>query len=161
MSKMPLPSLLALGLVLLCVPARSQPSQDAAVFFSLDSLQRVIARRILSDADKKEIRACEREKSLALKQCRSGDSAHARVDGLISEAKKTGANPNDPAVEALLEKKFALEKSCDDAFNAQPRGKQCRAGEDKRRKALEKALQEDKAYQRLLEISRTNPAEHS
>ena len=50
---------------------------------SLDSLQREITRRILSDADKKELRACDREKSQFLKECRAADTAQVRVDRQI------------------------------------------------------------------------------
>jgi hypothetical protein len=149
------PALAALLSACLAMPSIAQPAsapspQDPAVSFSLDSLQRVISRRILNDADKKDIRACEREKSQFLKQCRASDSATASVDKKLNEAKSTGANPNDPAIQALLEKKFALEKACDDAFSALARGKQCLAGEDKRRVALEKALKQDKQYQSML-----------
>jgi hypothetical protein len=126
------------------------PPQDPAVLNSLDSLQRVITRRILSEADKKEIRACDREKSQFLTQCRAADPANAEVDRKIAEAKLRGADPNDPAVAALLERKFAFEKACDDRYTATPRGKQCLAGEDKRRAALEKALKQDLQYQALL-----------
>ncbi len=151
-------------LCLAYLPIRSQSlqlPQSSSAAFSLDSVQRVISRRILSEADKKEIRACEREKAQSLQQCRAGDSARAQVDRKLSEAKRIGSDPNDPAIQAQMEKKFSLEKACDDAFNAQTRGKQCRAGEDKRRKALEKALREDKDYQRLLKVSQTDPSEHS
>ncbi|HKP95202.1 MAG TPA: hypothetical protein VJ385_05540 [Fibrobacteria bacterium] len=143
----------AFSLCILATSPRSQPlltAQDPSLLNSLDSLKRVIARRILSDAEKKDIRACDREKSRYLKQCRAGDTATARVDRQLTEAKRTGADPNDPAIQALLERKFALEKACDDAFAALPRGKQCRTGENKRREALEKALQKDKQYQALL-----------
>ena len=121
---------------------------------SLDSLQREITRRILSDADKKELRACDREKSQFLKECRASDTAQARVDRQITEAKLSGADPNDPAVAALLERKFSFEKGCDDRYTATPRGKQCLAGEGKRRAALEKALKRDKPYQALLKKMR-------
>lgn len=137
----------------LAVSAAAQPmqsGQDPSVLNSLDSLQRVITRRILNDADKKDIRACDREKSQSLKQCRTADTAGAQVDRKISDAKQSGADPNDPAVQALMERKFALEKACDEAFAATPRGKQCLAGEAKRRTALEKALKADKQYQALL-----------
>ena len=137
----------------LAVQARAQPGappQDPSALNRLDSLKRVITRRILSDADKKDIRSCDREKFQYLKQCRAADSGSAQVDRKISEAKQSGADPNDPAVQALLERKFALEKACDDAFAATPRGKQCLAGEGKRRDALDKALQRDKPYQALL-----------
>jgi hypothetical protein len=127
-----------------------QSAQDPSLLNSLDSLKRVITRRILSDGEKKDIRACDREKSQYLKQCRDNDSSGAAVDRRLSEAKKSGANPNDPAIQALLERKFALEKACDDAFAAATRGKQCLAGEGKRRDALEKALKNDKQYQALL-----------
>jgi hypothetical protein len=142
------------------LPAAAQPPAtpvDPSVLNSLDSLQREIRKRILSDADKKEIRACDREKAKFLKDCRS-DSAYARVDHDLNEAKLHGADMNDPSVQALMEKKFAAEKVCDDRYAAQPRGKQCLAGEDKRRKALEKALKADKQYQSLLKKSEPNPA---
>jgi hypothetical protein len=126
------------------------PPQDPNVLNSLDSLQRAITRRILSDADKKELRACDREKSQFLKECRASDTAQTRVDRQISDAKLSGADPNDPAVAALLERKFSFEKACDDRYTATPRGKQCLAGEGKRRTALEKALKQDKQYQALL-----------
>ena len=122
------------------------PPQDPNVLNSLDSLQREITRRILSDADKKELRACDREKSQFLKECRASDTAQARVDRQITEAKLSGADPNDPAVAALLERKFSFEKGCDDRYTATPRGKQCLAGEGKRRTALDKALKRDKQY---------------
>ena len=54
---------------------------------------------------------------------------------------------------ALLERKFSSEKACDDRYTATPRGKQCLAGEGKRRTALEKALKQDKQYQALLKKS--------
>jgi hypothetical protein len=126
------------------------PPQDPNVLNSLDSLQREITRRILSDADKKNLRACDREKSQFLKECRAADTAQVRVDRQISDAKLSGADPNDPAVAALLERKFSSEKACDDRYTSTPRGKQCLAGEDKRRAALEKALKQDKQYQALL-----------
>lgn len=145
-------SVLASAAFLASALAFAQPAatpQDPSVLNSLDSLQRVIQRRILSDADKKEIRACDREKAQFLKGCRA-DTAYARVDRELNDAKLHGADMNDPAVQALMEKKFSAEKACDDAFLALPRGKQCRAGEEKRRKALEKALKADKQYQSLL-----------
>jgi hypothetical protein len=155
------------GLMLACAaglaaaaPAPAQPQsmpQDPAVLNSLDSLGRVIQRRILSDAEKKEIRACDREKALFLKGCRA-DTAYARVDRKLNDAKLHGADMNDPAVQALMEKKFSAEKACDDAFLALPRGKQCKAGEDKRRQALEKALKADKQYQSLLKKADLGPA---
>lgn len=142
-----------LAILLPAAPSRAQPGQppqDPALMNSIDSLKRVITRRILSDAEKKEIRACDREKSQYLRQCRAADTAGAGVDRRIMDAKRNGADLNDPAVQALLERKFALEKACDDAFAALPRGKQCLAGESKRRRALEKALKKDKEYQSLL-----------
>jgi hypothetical protein len=146
-------------------PAAAQPPtpQDPGVLNSLDSLGRVIQRRILSDADKKEIRACDREKAQFLKVCRT-DTAYARVDRELNDAKLHGADMNDPAVQALMEKKFSAEKACDDAFLALPRGKQCLGGENKRRQALEKALKADKQYQSLLKRADAGPvpagAEH-
>lgn len=133
------------------IPAAGQSPTpvDASALNSLDSLERVIQRRILSDADKKDIRACDREKAAFLKACRS-DSAYAKVDRELNDAKLHGADMNDPAVQALLERKFSAEKACDDRYSALPRARQCLAGEAKRRKALAQALKADKEYQALL-----------
>ncbi|GEM_PF-2309261 len=140
---------LGLGLGLICAqPPLSMPDQGSAQA-SLDSLRRVITKRILSDADKKEIRACDREKTQFLKQCRETDPATAGVDKSLNEAKLKSADPNDPAIQALMEKKFTLEKGCDDKYLATAHGKQCHTGEQKRQATLEKALAQDKAYQAL------------
>lgn len=138
---------LALAAAAAASPAST--AQDPALLNSLDSLKREITRRILSDADKKEIRACDREKAQFLKGCRA-DTAYARTDRELNDAKLHGADMNDPAVQALMERKFFAEKACDDRFAAMARGKQCLAGEGTRRQALEKALKADKAYQSLL-----------
>lgn len=135
------------------------PPRDPDLLNSLDSLKRAITVRILSDADKKEIRACNQEKTAFLKQCRAADSANAGVDALINEAKLRGANQGDSAIQALMERKFAREKACDEAFLAKPRGKQCLAGENRRRLALEKALKTDSAYQGLLRRSEATASE--
>ena len=60
----------ALAFAALASLAAAQPAtpQDPALLNSLDSLKRVITRRILSDAEKKEIRACDREKTLFLQK---------------------------------------------------------------------------------------------
>jgi hypothetical protein len=142
-------SVLFLAPVVPAQPGGPSP-QDPSVLNSLDSLKRVITRRILSDAEKKEIRSCDREKTGFLTQCRMADTGNAEIDRKITDAKLRGADPNDPAVAALLEGKFAIEKACDDKFTATARGKQCLAGEGKRRAALEKALKKDKQYQALL-----------
>lgn len=144
---------LGLGLHLGLDPARAQPPlsmpDQGSAQFSLDSLRRVITKRILSDADKREIRSCDREKTQFLKQCREADPVTADVDKRLNEAKLKSADPNDPAIQALMERKFTLEKGCDDKFAATARGKQCVSGEQKRQAALEKALAKDKAYQDL------------
>lgn len=139
-------------LLFLAASAPAQPAstpQDPALLNSLDSLKREITRRILSDADKKEIRSCDRGKAEFLKGCRA-DTAYARTDRELNDAKLHGADMNDPAVQALMERKFRAEKACDDKYGALAAGKQCLAGEAKRRKALEKALKADKQYQALL-----------
>jgi hypothetical protein len=144
-----LPIFLVLCLASLAAAQSPSTPQDPSVLNSLDSLQREITRRILSDADKKEIRACDRGKAQFLKGCRS-DTAYARVDRELNDAKLHGADMNDPAVQSLMEKKFNAEKACDDKYHALAVGKQCLAGEGKRRQALEKALKADKHYQSLL-----------
>lgn len=129
------------------------PPRNPDALNSVDSLKRVITRRILSDADKKAIRSCDREKYAFLKKCRDADTANAGVDRRLNEAKLKGANQADTAVQSLLEKKFLYEKGCDDVFAATAKGKQCLAGETERRAALEKALKKDAAYQELLRKS--------
>jgi hypothetical protein len=128
-------------------PILPMPNEDSSQM-TLDSLRRAITKRILTDGDKKEIRACEREKSQFLKDCRLAETGTAELERKINEAKLNSADPNAPEIQALLEKKFALEKTCDDRFSATKRGKQCLSGEKKRQKALEKALKEDKDYQK-------------
>jgi hypothetical protein len=115
--------------------------------------------RILSASDKKEIRACDREKTEFLKQCRTSEPTTGEVDRRLNDAKLGGANPNDPAIQALLEKKFQLEKACDDRFTATLRGKQCLAGGRKRQEALDKALAVDKEYQKLWKRSQAISSE--
>ncbi len=153
-------------LILILIPQKgfSQPPQSmpeiGAAQFSADSLKRVITKRILSDAGKKEIRSCEKEKTQSLNHCRNSDSTFAEVNRKINDAKLTNANPNDPAIQSLLEKKFALEKSCDDAFNSTAKGKQCLVGENQRKQALDRALAKDKGYQKLIERSQSMGTEH-
>jgi hypothetical protein len=162
------PPILLMALMALCLggfglapaqPPMSMPDEGSAQA-SMDSLRREITKRILSDAEKKDIRACEREKSQFLKQCRTADTAHAGVDRRLNDAKLQSANPNDPAIQALLERKFTLEKGCDDKYSATARGKQCLSGEQKRQAALEKALAKDKGYQALKQRAEAVGAEH-
>ncbi len=131
----------------------------AALQFSLDSAQRDMRRKILSDVDKKEIRTCEREKSLALKQCRDAQATRAGLEYNLNQAKLKGGDPNDPVVQSTMEQLFGLEKACDDQYNATPRAKQCLSGEQKRQAALEKVLAADKAYQGLLKKSKSTTPE--
>lgn len=130
-------------------PLPSLPDQGSDQF-SLDSLRREITKRILSDADKKEIQSCNREKTLFLKQCRIAEPGSKDLDRQINEAKLSGANPNDPAIQSLMERKFTLEKTCDDRFTVTSLGGKCRSSDQKRHVALEKALASDKSYQALL-----------
>lgn len=137
----------------------AEASPELAAQFSLDSARRAIQLRILTPTDKKEIRACDREKTEFLKQCRASEPASLELDRKLNEAKLGGANPNDPAIQALLEKKFLLEKTCDDRYNATARGKQCLSGEQKRQSALNQALAGDKDYQKLRKRSQTAPSQ--
>ena len=155
----------AMGILIL-IPQKilSQPTQlmldIGAAQFSADSLKREITKKILSDADKKEIRSCEKEKAQSLNNCRNSDSTIAEVNRKLNEAKLNNANPNDPAIQSLLEKKFALEKGCDEAFASTAKGKKCLMGENQRKQALDKALAKDKGYQKLLERAQSVGSEH-
>jgi hypothetical protein len=130
---------------------------DPAIAMKIDSLRRAINLRTLSDADKKEIRSCDRDKAAFLKAARAAEPGYAPVDKALTEAKLAGANPNDSAVMALLEKKFGYEKAFDQRFYADARGKKCGDGDARRAKALARALEKDKRYQALLQRARTDP----
>jgi hypothetical protein len=134
--------------------------EEGTIQASLDSAKREITKRILNDEDKRSIRSCDREKARFLKQCREANPGNAEADRKLNEAKLGNADPNDPAIQALMEKKFTLEKVCDDKFTATPLGGKCRSGERKRQTAVEKALGKDKAYQALLRRSRAADPDH-
>lgn len=123
---------------------------DPELVHKADSLRRAIEKRTYSAADKKEIRACDRGKAEFLKKARAADPECARTDKLLNEAKLAGGNPNDPAIAALLEKKFAQEKAFDDKYLATSEGRKCVEGEARRRKAVAAALDKDKDYQGIL-----------
>lgn len=125
-----------------------------------DSLRRVIEKRTYSDADKKEIRACGREKTDFLKQARSADPEYAKVDQALNQAKLSGGNPNDPAIMSLMEKKFSYEKAFDERYIATPKGKKCTEGEARRSKAVAAALEKDKQYQELLKRIAASSSDH-
>jgi hypothetical protein len=133
---------------------------DAELVAKADSLRRAIERRTLSDADKKEIRACDRDKAEFLRKARAGEAGYAEVDARIREAKIGGADPNDPAVMALLERKFAFEKKFDERYRATPKGKSCTAGEARRQKAIAAALEKDREYQALLKRIASSSRDH-
>jgi hypothetical protein len=132
---------------------------DPTVAMSLDSLRRVINLRVLSDADKKAIRACDRDKSRFLKEARAAEPGYAQVDKSLNEAKLAGADPNEPSIQALMEKKFTFEKSFDQRFYATPVGRKCSEGDERHAKALAKALEKDKEYQALLKKARNLPSQ--
>lgn len=130
-------------------PAPKAPL-DPGLVHSADSLRREIEKRTYSDADKKEIRACNREKTDFLRQARSAEAEYAKTDKSLNEAKLAGGSLEDPAIQALMERKFSFEKRFDDAYRATPGGKKCVDGELRRHKAVTAALAKDKQYQTLL-----------
>ena len=138
-------------------PAASQPEPETQA--KLDSLKRVITGKVFSDADKKDIRGCDRDKTQFLKRLRDAEPGYTRVDSALTRAKLGGADPNSPEVMALLEKKFTFEKGFDDKFTATPRGKKCAEGEGRRRRILEAALKKDREYQSLAKPEEHPPGE--
>lgn len=133
---------------------------DPALVAKADSLRRAIERRTYSEADKKEIRACDREKSDFLKQARAADPEFGKVDKALLEARIAGGSPNDPAVLSLLERKFVLEKAFDERYAATARGKTCNAGAARRLKAVTAALEKDTTYQDLLKRIAASSSDH-
>lgn len=132
---------------------------DPGLVHSADSLRREIEKRTYSDTDKKEIRACNREKTDYLRQARSAEPEYAKTDKSLNEAKLAGGSLEDPAIQALMERKFAFEKRFDDAYRATPGGKKCVDGELRRHKAVTAALAKDKQYQALLKRIAESAAE--
>lgn len=137
-----------------------KPPLDPALVAKADSLRREIEKRTYSDADKKQIRACGREKQEFLKQARGADPEYAKTDKALTEAKLAGASMNDPAVLKLMERKFAFEKAFDEKYLATPKGKACGEGEVRRHKAVTAALEKDKQYQDLLKRIAASSADH-
>lgn len=162
------PPNLARAAAVLLIPAllHSQPMRapapplDPALVAQADSLRRHIERTTYTDADKKELKACNREKSDFLKQARGADPEYAKTDKALREAKLAGADMNDPAVLALMEKKFTFEKAFDDKYLATAKGKKCAEGELQRHRAVEAALGKHKAYQDLLKRVNASSADH-
>lgn len=134
------------------------PPLDPALVAQADSLRRHIERTTYTDADKKELKACNREKTDFLKQARGADPEYAKTDAALRDAKLAGADMNDPAVLSLMERKFGFEKAFDDKYLATPKGKKCAEGELKRHKAVEAALKKHKGYQDLLKRIETAPS---
>lgn len=156
-----------LGVTAICVAAaNSGPGfpldtpLDHNLVAKADSLRRVIEKRTYSDADKKEIRTCGREKTDFLRQARSADPEYAKVDQALNQAKLSGANPNDPAIMTLMERKFAFEKAFDERYVATPKGKKCTEGESRRHKAVTAALEKDKSYQEILKSIAASSPDH-
>lgn len=140
-------------------PMRSPaPPLDPALVAKADSLRRHIERTTYTDADKKSLKACNREKADFLKQARGADPEYAKTDNALREAKLAGADMNDPAVLALMERKFNYEKTFDDRYLATPKGKRCAEGEQKRHKAVEAALKRHKEYQDLIKRIESAPS---
>lgn len=152
---------LFLTLPVLAQPMRSPaPPLDPALVAKADSLRRHIERTTYTDADKKELKACNREKADFLKQARGADPEYAKTDHALREAKLAGAGMNDPAVLSLMERKFAFEKAFDEKYLATPKGKRCAEGELKRHRAVEAALKRHKGYQDLIERIEAAPDTH-
>jgi hypothetical protein len=149
----PVSSRSAAAILLFALSAFAQPMRapapplDPALVSKADSLRRHIERTTYTDADKKELKACNREKTDFLKQARGADPEYAKTDHALREAKLAGADMNDPAVLALMERKFTFEKTFDDKYLATPKGKHCAEGELKRHKAVAAALKRHKEYQ--------------
>ena len=124
----------------------------------MDSLQRETEKRIFPVAEQKTWRQCIRGKREFLEKGRKSDPAFAENDTLVRKAKLSRVSPEDPEVRKLMERKFLLEKSLEDRYQATPDGGRCREVEDGRRKKLQAALGADPEY--LKWKRRAEPAEN-
>jgi hypothetical protein len=130
------------------VHAQSLTGLDSLIV-KRDSVEREIRRRVLSPEDKQNIRTCNQQKLAFLKNARSKNSEVAKVDSSLMAAKLKAISPDDPEAMQLMERKYSLEKSFEDAYIATAPGKGCIAGEDKRRKKGDEAVANDLYYQKL------------
>src|SRR5688572_26583329 len=124
----------------------------------LDSLRRAITREALTDKDKRQIRACDRDKDAFLRGLRSGEREYAELNQALTAAKLQGQGPDRPEVQRLLERKYALENRFQESYLATPRGRACRESEDRRNRAVEAALNRNRQYQDLLRKARESGA---
>ncbi len=124
----------------------------------MDSLREQLDRAIFPPAEKKAWRDCIRGKSEFLAQGRKSDPAFAEVDSLIKRAKVAHADPEDPAVLALMERKYSLEQGLENGWNAAAKGKNCLAIEEKRRRKLESMLDSNPEYRKWKKVA--EPAEN-
>jgi hypothetical protein len=137
------------------VPDSAQPpptlQDDAGIQArqKIDSLRRHFDRTIFPAAEQEAWKQCVRGKREFLDAGRKSDTAFARVDSSLRQAKSTRLSPGSPEVARLLERKFLLEKGLEDRYQASVDGRRCSELEGKRRTQVEKALESRPEYRRL------------
>lgn len=126
------------------------PGIDSLVF-KIDSLEREIRKRVLTDADKKQISQCARVQRQFLQERRAAMPEVAEVDSALRELKLKRVRPDDPQAERLMSRKFSLEQGFENAWQATAEGKRCTDADAKRRSAGDAALKADAQYRALQE----------
>jgi hypothetical protein len=147
------------ALVLAFAPATSAqmnwsgqgPQGVDTLVFKLDSLEREIRKRTLTDQDKKQISQCARTKRQFLQERRNALPEVAEVDSALRAIKLKGVRPDDPQANRLMERKYSLEQGFENAWQATAEGKRCTAADSTRRRAGDAALKAHPHYQRLQE----------
>lgn len=127
------------------------PQGVDSLVFRLDSLEREIRKRSVTDKDKKQISQCARTKRQFLQERRAAIPEVAEVDSALRAIKLKGVRPDDPQANRLMERKYSLEQGFENAWQATAEGKRCTDADSTRRRAGDAALKSDAQYQRLQE----------
>ncbi len=137
-------------LSLFSAPSFSQFSQETIpARIRLDSLQRALTVKVLTPTDQKNLRICRQEKQEFLKVARLNEKDLASLDQALLEAKLKDVNPNDTAIQELLQRKYTLEQKIENAYIASARGKVCLTQEKQREKKIAAAVKQSLEYQAL------------
>lgn len=133
--------------------AQAQPGGPGidSLVFKLDSLEREIRKRALTEPDKKQISQCARVQRQFLQERRAAMPEVAEVDSALRELKLKRVRPDDPQAERLMSRKFSLEQGFENAWQATAEGKRCTDADAKRRSAGDAALKADPQYRALQE----------
>jgi hypothetical protein len=109
----------------------------------------VLTVKVLTPDDQKNIRSCRGDKQTFLKSEREKEKSYAALDQALLEAKLKESNPNDTAIQKLMEKKYNFEQKFENTYIKTSKGKVCLEQEKQRNKKISKALDQSPEYRSL------------